>query len=130
MNFQKNPHAARCIFCRKPMTGGADKKFCDDGCRNAFHNMKSGESYNATRKINRLLRGNWVILNDLIEVGEDRISLNELERFGFDSRFVTSMEVREDGTMVYGLYDFEFIKDVEGVIRFRRDRRFDPKNYR
>jgi hypothetical protein len=112
------------------MTGRADKKFCDDGCRNAFHNMKSGESYNATRKINRLLRGNWVILNDLIEVGEDRISLNELERFGFDSRFVTSMEVREDGTMVYGLYDFEFIKDVEGVIRFRRDRRFDPKNYR
>jgi hypothetical protein len=126
----KNNTTMRCNFCRKSMTGRADKKFCDDGCRNAFHNMKSGESYSATRKINRQLRGNWLILKDLIEVGEEEAVMEDLERYGFDPHYVTSLEVREDGTTVYGIYDFEYTRDQDGVVRFRRDQRYPPRGYR
>jgi hypothetical protein len=92
--------------------------------------MKSGESYSATRKINRQLRGNWLILNDLLEVGEEQAAMEDLERYGFDPHYVTSLEVREDGATVYGIYDFEYTRDKDGVVRFRRDQRYPPRGYR
>jgi hypothetical protein len=77
----------------------------------------------------------WRILqrypkNDLIEVGEEQAVMEDLERYGFDPRYVTSMEVREDGSTVYGIYDFEYTRDQDGVVRFRRDHRYPPRGYR
>ena len=40
------------------------------------------------------------------------------------------MEVREDGASVYGIYDFEYTRDLNGVVHFRRDRRYPPRGYR
>jgi hypothetical protein len=56
--------------------------------------------------------------------------MEDLERYGFDPRYITSLEVREDGATVYGIYDFEYTRDQEGVVRFRRDRRYPPRGYR
>ena len=50
-----------CLSCSKPVKGRTDKKFCDDYCRNSYHNRYPKEVCLAIqlrgalmRKINRL----------------------------------------------------------------------------
>ncbi len=112
---------SRCLQCQRLLFGRIDKKFCDDGCRNVFHNTRNSGLTSASRRINHHLRGNWTILNELTLHGESSIPSEELIRYGFAKQYVTSMEVKDGGDILYGLYDFIYTLDVDNVVHFRRD---------
>ena len=53
-----------CLECGRVLMGRADKKFCNDQCRNAYNNNANKESSNLIRKVNNRLRKNYKILNN------------------------------------------------------------------
>ena len=54
-----------CLECGEKIVGREDKKFCSDGCRNAYNNKMNKDSNNLMRNINNKLRKNYRILCEL-----------------------------------------------------------------
>ncbi len=54
-----------CLECKTPIKGRADKKFCNDNCRNEHNNKVNKDSKNLIRNTNNRLRKNWRILEKL-----------------------------------------------------------------
>ena len=45
-----------CLHCDKGIIGRADKKFCDNQCRNEYNNTQNSISNNYIRKVNRIIK--------------------------------------------------------------------------
>jgi hypothetical protein len=91
-----------CLQCGLPLVGRADKKYCDDGCRNAY------------------LKQNYGLLAEHLHSGQDVVHKDELLLAGFDPKFTTCMELLHDGTMCYGLYDLEYFEQNGRYIKIRK----------
>lgn len=59
------PETKTCLSCGTTIKGRADKKFCDDQCRNAYNNSLNSDANNYVRNINNILRKNRRILEEL-----------------------------------------------------------------
>jgi len=94
-----------CIECGEKFVGREDKKFCSDGCRNAFNNKINKDSTNYMRNINNKLRKNYRILNELNVEGKTKISRTKLTAKGFDFEFFTNILNTKTGNTYYFLYD-------------------------
>ena len=80
-----------CLECGEKIMGRSDKKFCNDGCRNAYNNKHKKDSSNLMRNINNKLRKNHRILSEqkFIE-GKAKTTRNKLISEGFDFEYFTS----------------------------------------
>ncbi|AIG29034.1 hypothetical protein SL053_002178 [Flavobacterium psychrophilum] len=94
-----------CLECNEKIIGREDKKFCSDGCRNAYNNKINKDSTNLMRNINNKLRKNYRILSDLNPEGKGKISRTKLLSKGFDFEFFTSVLITKTGNTYYFLYD-------------------------
>ncbi len=105
----------KCIQCKKVMTGRSDKKFCDDGCRNSYHNRRYGRKTVSIKQVNSILRKNRRILQVFIP-GNDTIHVpkRSLESKGFDFRFFTGMEKKGRKTLMY-CYDVGYSLAEDGL---------------
>lgn len=77
-----------CQFCNKTLSAGnKGKKFCNDGCRTAFHNQQKGAENEEIQKIKLALINNRRILQRILgKESEVLIMKEELlkKRFEFD----------------------------------------------
>ena len=80
-----------CIECGENFSGREDKKFCSDGCRNAFNNKINKDSTNYMRNINNKLRKNYRILSALNDDGKSKTTKSKLLSKGFDFEFMTTI---------------------------------------
>lgn len=94
-----------CIECGENFSGREDKKFCSDGCRNAFNNKINKDSTNYMRNINNKLRKNYRILSELNVEGKTKTSRTKLIAKGFDFEFFTNILNTKTGNTYYFLYD-------------------------
>lgn len=94
-----------CIECGENFSGREDKKFCSDGCRNAFNNKINKDSTNYMRNINNKLRKNYRILTELNVEGKTKTSRTKLIAKGFDFEFFTNILNTKTGNTYYFLYD-------------------------
>src|SRR5690625_6552269 len=76
----------RCLFCKKPVMGRADKKFCDSDCRSSHYNQLHRASNNFIRKINRRLTRNRRILKELNPEGKTTVHRSEEHTSELQSR--------------------------------------------
>ena len=95
----------RCKECEKPIKGRADKKFCDDSCRNEYNNRRNKDSKNLIRNVNNRLRKNWRILEELNPDDKRKISRSKLIEKGFDFNYFTSIYTTKAGTVYYFVYN-------------------------
>lgn len=109
-----------CLNCGLPVYGRADKKYCDDHCRNDFHNNKAVHNARLTRLTHRKLRRNYEILSGVIQAGVSEVPKDELLVYGFQINSVTESELREDGTMLYGIYDIHYFEKANRLIEVYR----------
>ncbi len=113
-----------CLECNKKIIGREDKKFCSDGCRNAFNNRMNKDKSNLMRSINNRLRKNYRILSELNnkEEGKSKTTRNKLISKGFDFSLITSIYNTKSGNTYYFLYDqgYMFLEN-ETVILVKRD---------
>ena len=94
-----------CLACDKPIIGRADKKFCDDSCRNEYNNKFNKDSKNLIRNVNNRLRKNWRILEELNPKDKTKTSRSKLIEKGFDFSYFTSTYTTKIGTIYYFVYD-------------------------
>jgi hypothetical protein len=60
----------KCLSCDKTLNGRADKKFCNDYCRNAYNNQLKSANSPVVRNINNVLIKNRRILQAML--GEEK----------------------------------------------------------
>ena len=86
-----------CLECGDKIIGREDKKFCSDGCRNAYNNKMNKDSNNLMRNINNKLRKNYRILCELNPEEKTKTTKTKLLSKGFDFEFFTSMLTTKTG---------------------------------
>ncbi len=94
-----------CPVCGDKIVGRADKKFCNDYCRNSYNNQLNKDSKNLIRNINNLLRKNYRILEALNPKDKTKTTKTKLIAKGFDFQHFTSIYVTKTGTTYYFVYD-------------------------
>lgn len=102
-----------CLECGDKIVGRIDKKFCSDGCRNAFNNKVNKDSKNLIRNTNNRLRKNYRILETLNPEQKTRTSRAKLIEAGFDFNYFTSIYTTKVGTVYYFVYDQGYLS-LEG----------------
>jgi predicted nucleic acid-binding Zn ribbon protein len=94
-----------CLECGDKIVGREDKKFCSDGCRNAFNNKMNKDSTNFMRNVNNKLRKNYRILSALNSDGKGKTTKSKLMSKGFDFEFFTNILATKTGKTYYFVYD-------------------------
>ncbi|WP_299548650.1 hypothetical protein [Seonamhaeicola sp.] len=95
----------QCLECGDKIVGRIDKKFCSDGCRNAYNNRVNKDSKNLIRNTNNRLRKNYRILETLNPKNKTKVSRSKLIEHGFDFNYFTSIYTTKVGTVYYFVYD-------------------------
>lgn len=106
-------HPFTCLYCGAPMQGRSDKKFCDDGCRNLYHNRRNRLQHGAIRHINRILARNYRLLKALAELPQKEFTREELLLKGFNFEYFTSFDRSGSKICRYWVYDtgYHFLKN-------------------
>lgn len=102
-----------CLACGSPLKGRADKKFCNDYCRNNYNNeQKTKSGLNPlVRNINNALLKNRKVLESLLPVGEETAKANKekLIRLGFQFKYLTHTYTTKTGKVYYYCYDYGYL---------------------
>ncbi|HEX7847323.1 MAG TPA: hypothetical protein VF476_16095 [Chitinophagaceae bacterium] len=103
-----------CLACGSGLQGRADKKFCNDYCRNNFNNeqkVKKGTA-EVVRAINKILLNNRKILEGLLREGEEKITVNKhrLIQPGFQFKYFTHLYTTGAGKVYRYCYDYGYLE--------------------
>lgn len=102
-----------CLECGEKIVGRADKKFCDDACRNAYNNNINKDSTNLIRNTHNRLRKNYRILEALNPGQKTTVPKSKLMEKGFDFNHITSIYRTKVGTVYYFVYNQGYLP-IEG----------------
>jgi hypothetical protein len=103
--------AKTCMQCGKTLRGRADKKFCDDYCRNNYNNQLKAHANNYVRNINNALGKNRRILEDLLPLSEEmaKITKEKLLHQGFSFKYITHTYTNKKGNTYFFCYDHGYL---------------------
>jgi hypothetical protein len=111
-----------CLTCNKPVKGRADKKFCDDFCRNSYNNKLVSDSHSYVRQVNRVLIKNRKILEDLL--GTEGMIKQPKSLFiekGFRFRYHTHQYLNRKGDVYYFCYEYGYLPlEGESILIVKR----------
>lgn len=101
-----------CLACGATVKGRADKKFCNDYCRNNYNNQQKakGNQSSLVRNINNALLKNRVILESFLPEGMDtaKTSRDKLLQAGFSFKYFTQSYTTKTGNVYHYCYDFGY----------------------
>lgn len=99
-----------CLQCQKPIQAGrADRKFCNDGCKNEYHNRERAREYSNTSHVISRLKQNRRILEGLLgERPEMFLTRDVLAKYGFDFDFHTHRHVSAQGNTFLLCFNFGY----------------------
>ncbi len=107
-----------CQTCNRQIRGRSDKRFCNDSCRNSYHNQLNGSSNNYIRQINHLLQKNRRILAALIPNKAQKVKITQktlLER-GYSFQYYTHERVNKRGRSYRFCYEYGYQQMGEDVL--------------
>ena len=111
-----------CLECHDKIVGREDKKFCSDGCRNAYNNKMNKDHTNLMRNINNKLRKNYRVLSELNPEGKTKTTKNKLISKGFDFDLITSVYTTKTGNTYYFVYDQGYMTvENEGYVLVKKE---------
>jgi hypothetical protein len=102
--------AGSCLTCGKALRGRVDKKFCDAGCRNEYHNRRQRAERREINGVDLVLKHNRRILK--VCVGRERtrrVSREELLAQGFRFEFFTHYFTNSRGKRYAFCYDYGWL---------------------
>ncbi|AMR31981.1 hypothetical protein A0256_11375 [Mucilaginibacter sp. PAMC 26640] len=98
-----------CLDCGDKLQGRADKKFCNDLCRNNYNNQLNSNSYNLVRNINNILRLNRRIIEELNPTGKTKITRDKMLIKGFNFDYFTSSFKTQAGSRYFFCYEYGYL---------------------
>lgn len=100
----------QCLSCGKTIHGRADKKFCDDYCRNAYNNNLKAASSPLVRNINNALLKNRRILEATLGQEEmQKVTKEKLLQQGFQLKFITHTYTNKKGNIYFFCYEYGYL---------------------
>lgn len=115
-----------CLDCGNPIQGRADKKFCNDLCRNNYNNQLNSNSYNIIRNINNVLKRNRRIMEELNPGGKTKTTMAKMVSKGFQPKFMTSKLDTQNGKTYHFCYEYGYLPlDGDEVLLVRREEKVD-----
>jgi hypothetical protein len=100
----------KCLSCDKILNGRADKKFCNDYCRNAYNNQLKSSGSNLVRNINNILVKNRRILETVL--GEEDMAKTTKEKLlsqGFQFKYLTHSYTNKKGNVYFFCYEYGYL---------------------
>src|SRR5215217_5806808 len=99
-----------CLACGKTLHGRADKKFCNDYCRNAYNNNLKSASSPHVRNINNALQKNRRILETVLGAEEmQKVQKEKLLQDGFNFKFITHTYMNKKGNTYFFCYEYGYL---------------------
>ena len=100
-----------CLECNKTLKGRADKKFCDDLCRNSYNNKLSSDTSAYVRNINNILRRNRKILEEMLPAAEEmtKVTKSRLLEKGFQFKYLTHTYANKKGSIYHFCYEYGYL---------------------
>lgn len=98
-----------CIYCGKKLIGRNDKRFCDNQCRNAWHNSNPNQSEAFIKSINKTLRKNRSILRFASPEGKTTVRKHFLLELGFDFNYFTNLYTSNNKNTYRLCYDYGYL---------------------
>lgn len=95
-----------CLSCGNKLSGRTDKKFCNNSCKNDYHNTIHPNGNGVEKMVSAAIRRNRKILQNLFDDGLCKLEKTDLEHFGFSFKGLTGIEEMEKGMMKYFCYEF------------------------
>ncbi|MEP5613750.1 MAG: hypothetical protein ABJP45_15970 [Cyclobacteriaceae bacterium] len=105
-----------CLECKRPVSGRSDKKFCSDGCRNAYNNKSNAPATNYVRNVNNTLGRNRRILVKLNSEGNNETHRDQLLKNGFDFDFYTHSLTTKTGEQYLFCYEQGYRQLLDGTV--------------
>lgn len=107
----------QCQNCSKVIRGRADKKFCDEACRNQFNNQLNSDTNAEMRAIQNILRKNRRILHDILG-GQEKLktSLKKLTDKGFLPDYMTYLYNTKTGSQYRYSFEYGIMLLDEGMV--------------
>jgi predicted nucleic acid-binding Zn ribbon protein len=111
-----------CLSCSKTIRGRADKKFCNDYCRNTYNNRLKGNTNSYMRTINLNLSRNRRILESFLPGSRYMRSIPKHLLFskGYRFKYFTHTYTNRKGHLFYCCYEYGYLlleKDKVLVVR-------------
>lgn len=113
-SVRMNTHERTCISCSKTLKGRLDKRFCDDYCRNQFHNAIKSPENNLVRNVNNALTKNRRILKNTFKSTPPphQVHVEDLMQEGYVFRYHTHF--LNEATQGYACYDYGVLLQPSG----------------
>lgn len=105
----ENTSNQTCLSCGKTVMGRADKRFCDDTCRNNYHNKQKADDQVHVRPINAILRKNRSILQQLNPTGKTNVHADTLRKAGFKFDYHTHHLTTQKGSTYVFCYEHGYL---------------------
>lgn len=98
-----------CLECGEEIKGRADKKYCDDSCRNNHNNKLNSDGNNLVRNVNNILRKNRRTLKSILKREEHiNISMQKLVDQQFNFKYYTNVLNTKNNTTYFYCYEFGY----------------------
>lgn len=106
-----------CQNCSKPLKGRADKKFCDEACRNQYNNSLNSDTNAEMRQVQNILRKNRRILQEVLGENEKlKTSLKRLTDKGFLLDYLTHLYNTKTGSQYRYSFEYGIMLLEEGMV--------------
>ncbi len=100
----------QCLECGTKLMGRADKKFCNDQCRNTFNNNLNKDANDYVRRVNVILRKNRRILSKLMPGDKSRTTKEQLLLRGFNFYYYTNIYKTKQGKTYFFVYELGYLE--------------------
>lgn len=108
-------------MCGKALSGRIGKKFCDQQCKNAWHNLKTKDFRMYHNRIITALNRNYSLLEKALREGLMSIDLLLLENQGFRPAFITSYTAVRYGNDICRCFDISYCRSSTRIFKIKRD---------
>jgi hypothetical protein len=109
-----------CLYCRRELSGRADKKYCDQHCKSAYQYQKSKENPQSFYvRVDNQLKKNRKVLKAYNKAGKTTIRASVIIKEGFNPSFFTHYWKSQKGDVYLFAYEYGFLKKSEkGVDKY------------
>lgn len=108
-----------CLNCGSSVYGRSDKKFCSDECRNEYHNHHLTQKRKLRRSVIEALDRNHSCLEQVMVLGLNSVSLEEMEELGFEKDVFTGTGKSVKSHRIFRCYDIEYAQTPTRILHIR-----------
>lgn len=99
----------KCIACNRRFSGRTDKKFCNNACKNDYHNSHKVKLGQAESLMLSSMRRNRMILEKLKINAPVEKPVSYLENLGFDQAGLSGLKLNDDNSVQTTCYDYALV---------------------